>query len=57
MGGFSELDYVNFRYLVHSNVVVSMSQLLKGAEKFQLQIDADEKVQVWPEMCGPELGD
>ncbi|PAV61704.1 hypothetical protein WR25_11128 isoform B [Diploscapter pachys] len=45
MGGFSELDYVNFRYLVHSNVVVSMSQLLKGAEKFQLQIDADEKVQ------------
>lgn len=39
MNGFSESDYVNYRYLVHSNLVDSMVQLVRAADEFELKPD------------------
>lgn len=44
MNGFSDADYVNFRYLVHSNVVQAVTQLLKAAEQFNYTPDDNEKL-------------
>lgn len=46
MNGFSDADYVNFRYLVHSNVVQAVTQLLKAAEQFNYTPDDNEKLMV-----------
>ncbi|CCD62416.1 Guanine nucleotide-binding protein alpha-11 subunit [Caenorhabditis elegans] len=39
MNGFSDLDYVNFRYLIYSNIMQSMDQLLEAAEFFHFPPD------------------
>uniref|UniRef100_A0A914P2T5 Uncharacterized protein n=1 Tax=Panagrolaimus davidi TaxID=227884 RepID=A0A914P2T5_9BILA len=36
MNGFSDLDMINYRYLVYSNVIQATSQLLEGAEHLQI---------------------
>ncbi|RCN29779.1 g-protein alpha subunit [Ancylostoma caninum] len=44
LNGFTDADYVNFRYLVHSNVVQAISQLLRAAEHFRYSPDDNEKL-------------
>ncbi|CAB3405193.1 unnamed protein product [Caenorhabditis bovis] len=44
LNGFSELDYVNFRYLIYSNIVQSMDQILRAAEKLKFTPDDNEEV-------------
>ncbi|KAL6733229.1 hypothetical protein Aduo_003893 [Ancylostoma duodenale] len=44
LNGFTDADYVNFRYLVHSNVVQAITQLLKAAEHFNYSPDDNEKL-------------
>ncbi|KAK6049409.1 hypothetical protein COOONC_13086 [Cooperia oncophora] len=44
MNGFTDADYVNFRYLVHSNVVQAITQLLTAAEQFKYSPDDSEKL-------------
>ncbi|CAI5442672.1 unnamed protein product [Caenorhabditis angaria] len=39
LNGFSDLDYVNFRYLIYSNIVQSMAQLLNAAKKLNIKPD------------------
>ncbi|KAL3081922.1 hypothetical protein niasHT_037100 [Heterodera trifolii] len=43
MNGFSELSVVNYRYLVYSNLIQGVHQMIEGAE--ELQIKVDEEVQ------------
>uniref|UniRef100_A0A1I7WW94 AAA_28 domain-containing protein n=1 Tax=Heterorhabditis bacteriophora TaxID=37862 RepID=A0A1I7WW94_HETBA len=40
----NDADYVNFRYLVHSNVVQAICQLLRAAEEFNYPVDDNLKV-------------
>ncbi|WKX95975.1 hypothetical protein Q1695_012436 [Nippostrongylus brasiliensis] len=44
MNGFTDTDYVNFRYLIHSNVVQAINQLLKAAELFNYTPDDKERL-------------
>lgn len=44
MNGFSDLDMVNYRYLVYSNVVQAVYQLLQGAEHLKITVDANLSV-------------
>ncbi|XGW12211.1 hypothetical protein V3C99_013140 [Haemonchus contortus] len=44
MNGFTDADYVNFRYLVHSNVVQAITQLLRAAEQFEYSPDDCDKL-------------
>ncbi|VDL78255.1 unnamed protein product [Nippostrongylus brasiliensis] len=44
MNGFTDTDYVNFRYLIHSNVVQAINQLLKAAELFNYTPDDRERL-------------
>ncbi|EGT38263.1 CBN-GPA-11 protein [Caenorhabditis brenneri] len=39
LNGFSDLDYVNFRYLIYSNIMQAMDQLLEAAELFHFPPD------------------
>ncbi|UMM16034.1 hypothetical protein L5515_013218 [Caenorhabditis briggsae] len=39
LNGFSDLDYVNFRYLIYSNIMQAMDQLLDAAEMFHFPPD------------------
>ncbi|EFP06985.1 CRE-GPA-11 protein [Caenorhabditis remanei] len=39
MSGFSDLDYVNFRYLIYSNIMQAMDQLLEAAEMLNFPAD------------------
>ena len=44
MNGFSDLDMINYRYLVYSNIVQAVYQILEGAE--HLKIPPDPEVAV-----------
>ncbi|CAI4228276.1 unnamed protein product [Auanema sp. JU1783] len=44
LDGFSELDFLNFRFLVQANLVEAVEQLLIGAEKCEIPIDDDENL-------------
>lgn len=44
MNGFSESDYVNYRYLIHSNLVDSMVQLVRAAEEFEYKPEGSAMV-------------
>lgn len=39
MNGFTELDIINYRYLVHSNAAVGLSQLIHGCKLLNIPID------------------
>ncbi|CAI2336151.1 unnamed protein product [Caenorhabditis sp. 36 PRJEB53466] len=39
LNGFSDLDYVNFRYLIYSNIMQAMDQLLEAAEQLSFPPD------------------
>ncbi|KAH7715140.1 CRE-GPA-11 protein [Aphelenchoides avenae] len=41
MSGFSDLDMVNYRYLIYSNIVQSVRQLIEGATGLRIEIDRD----------------
>uniref|UniRef100_A0AC34FA33 G protein alpha subunit n=1 Tax=Panagrolaimus sp. ES5 TaxID=591445 RepID=A0AC34FA33_9BILA len=41
MNGFSDLDMINYRYLVYSNVIQAVSQLLEGAEHLQIPFNSE----------------
>ncbi|CAJ0608287.1 unnamed protein product [Cylicocyclus nassatus] len=44
LNGFTDADYVNFRYLVHSNVVQAITQLMTAAESFKYSPDDNERL-------------
>lgn len=44
MNGFSDLDIVNYRYLVYSNLIQGMYQLIEGAETLGLGVSEDVMV-------------
>lgn len=44
MNGFSDLDMINYRYLVYSNVIQAVSQLIEGAEHLQIPYDREIEV-------------
>ncbi len=46
LDGFSKIDMINYRYLVHSNVVVAVSQLLDGLKALQIPMEPCIKVSV-----------
>ena len=37
--GFTQTDYINFRYLIHANIMEAMSQLIEGAYHLRLKVD------------------
>uniref|UniRef100_A0A914XCM7 Uncharacterized protein n=1 Tax=Plectus sambesii TaxID=2011161 RepID=A0A914XCM7_9BILA len=39
MNGFTELDIINYRYLVHSNAALGLSQLIHGCKLLGIAID------------------
>ncbi|TMS34806.1 hypothetical protein L596_002323 [Steinernema carpocapsae] len=41
MNGFSEMDMINYRYLVYSNVVQSINQILEGAQLLGVPISKE----------------
>uniref|UniRef100_A0A914HFD5 Uncharacterized protein n=1 Tax=Globodera rostochiensis TaxID=31243 RepID=A0A914HFD5_GLORO len=41
MNGFTELSIVNFRYLVYSNLIQGVYQLIEGADVLNIQVDKD----------------
>lgn len=43
MNGFSELSIVNYRYLVYSNLIQGMYQLIEGANTLHIAVDEDVK--------------
>src|SRR4051794_10936818 len=58
MNGFTELDMVNyrfffiksndlvFRYLIYSNIIQSVWQLIEGAKNLNIEIDVDAETDV-----------
>lgn len=52
MNGFSELDMVNYRYLVYSNIIQSVWQLIEGAKTMNVDVDPDAEVKIsmWEEI-------
>ncbi|CAD6198216.1 unnamed protein product [Caenorhabditis auriculariae] len=43
--GFTDIDYVNFRYLVYSNIIQSIEQLIRAAEQLHFSSDETSEVQ------------
>uniref|UniRef100_A0A914EQ55 Uncharacterized protein n=1 Tax=Acrobeloides nanus TaxID=290746 RepID=A0A914EQ55_9BILA len=46
MNGFSDMDLINYRYLIYSNVIQSIYQLLEGAKALRIDINATASVEV-----------
>uniref|UniRef100_A0A183BN69 G-protein alpha subunit n=1 Tax=Globodera pallida TaxID=36090 RepID=A0A183BN69_GLOPA len=44
MNGFSELSIVNYRYLVYSNLIQGVYQLIEGADVLNIQVDKEVQV-------------
>jgi hypothetical protein len=42
MNGFSESDLVNYRFLVYTNLIQSVIQLIEGGEALDLAMDSVE---------------
>ena len=46
MNGFSELDMVNYRYLIYSNIIQAVWQLIEGAKNLSIDVDIDSETDV-----------
>ena len=46
MNGFSELDMVNYRHLIYSNIIQSVCQLIEGAKSLSIDVDKDAETDV-----------
>lgn len=46
MNGFNELDLVNYRYLIFSNVIDATNQLIEGARKLRIIPEEETLVKI-----------
>ncbi|GMT14420.1 hypothetical protein PFISCL1PPCAC_5717, partial [Pristionchus fissidentatus] len=46
MNGFNEIDLVNYRFLIYSNVIDSTNQLIEGADRLDIIPDSDTKKKI-----------
>lgn len=44
MNGFTEIDLLNYRYLVYSNLIQGINQLIDGARLMDIEIGGDVMV-------------
>jgi len=41
MNGFTDIDLLNYRYLVYSNLIQGINQLIEGAKLMEIGINSD----------------
>uniref|UniRef100_A0A915N2Z3 Uncharacterized protein n=1 Tax=Meloidogyne javanica TaxID=6303 RepID=A0A915N2Z3_MELJA len=41
MNGFTDIDLLNYRYLVYSNLIQGINQLIEGAKLMEIGISSD----------------
>ncbi|CAK5032239.1 unnamed protein product [Meloidogyne enterolobii] len=41
MNGFTDIDLLNYRYLVYSNLIQGINQLIEGAKLMEIEITSD----------------
>ena len=44
MNGFSESDLLNYQYLIYSNIIQSIHQLIEGAKTLNILMEPDLEV-------------
>lgn len=44
MNGFTETDYINFRYLIQANLLQVIAQIIQAARKLKIDIDSGLEV-------------